>query len=44
MCDCTPFLGGSDVYDFGNGAKVGAIPNLEAFSVPQQKEASQGEV
>jgi len=39
MCDCAPFLR-SYVHNFGYGAKVGAIPDLETPSVPQQEKAS----
>jgi hypothetical protein len=40
VCDCAPFLRRSDVHDFRYGAKIGAIPDLEASSVSEQEEAS----
>ena len=44
MCDRAPFLGISDVHDFGYGTEVGAVPNLETPSVAQQEQAPNGKM
>lgn len=43
MGDRAPFLRSSDIHDFGDGAKISAVPDLEAPSISQQKKAPHDE-